>query len=73
MPHGSLADAPTLPPSPQTDLVAIDEALDALAAIDPRRARVVELRCFGGLTVEEAARVLEVSPQTVIDNQHICR
>jgi len=45
----------------------------ALAAIDPRRGRVVELRYFGGLTVEEAARVLEVSPQTVIDNQHICR
>ena len=54
--------------SPQrgSDLVALDDALDALAAIDPRRGRVVELRFFGGLTVEETARVLGVSVQTVM-------
>ena len=41
------------------DLVALDDALEALSAIDPRRGRVVELRYFGGLTVEETARRLE--------------
>jgi len=47
------------------ELIALDDALSALAAIDPRQARVVELRFFGGLTVEEAAEVLAVSPATV--------
>jgi len=46
--------------------VALDEALHALAAVDERKARVVELRFFGGLTAEETAEVLEVSPQTVL-------
>ena len=48
------------------DLVALDETLDALAGIDPRKSRVVELRFFGGLSVDETAEVLEVSPQTVM-------
>ena len=48
------------------DLVALDEALNALAAIDSRRSRVVELRFFGGLSVEETAVVLKVSPETVM-------
>jgi RNA polymerase sigma factor (TIGR02999 family) len=47
------------------DIVALDEALDQLAALDPRQARVVELRFIGGLTVAEAAAVLDVSPRTV--------
>jgi RNA polymerase sigma-70 factor (ECF subfamily) len=47
------------------DLVALDDALDALAALDPRKAKVIELRFFGGLTPEETAEVLEVSPETV--------
>jgi RNA polymerase sigma factor (TIGR02999 family) len=47
------------------DLVALDDALRALAAIDPRRARMVELRFFGGLSVEETAEVLKVSVETV--------
>ena len=47
------------------DLVAVDKALTALAAEDPRKARMVELRFFGGLTVEETAHVLAVSPETV--------
>jgi RNA polymerase sigma factor (TIGR02999 family) len=46
-------------------LVELDEALSRLAERDPRRARVVELRFFGGLTEEQVARVLEVSPRTV--------
>ncbi|MCA1816766.1 MAG: sigma-70 family RNA polymerase sigma factor [Acidobacteria bacterium] len=47
------------------ELVALDEALDALARMDERKARVVELRFFGGLEVEETARLLGVSPNTV--------
>jgi RNA polymerase sigma factor (TIGR02999 family) len=47
------------------DLVALDEALGALEAVDPQKARVVELRYFAGLSVEEAAAVLGVSPTTV--------
>jgi RNA polymerase sigma-70 factor (ECF subfamily) len=49
-----------------TNLVAIDEALQALAAFDERSSRVVELRFFGGLTVKETADVLAVSPETVM-------
>ncbi|HET9406603.1 MAG TPA: sigma-70 family RNA polymerase sigma factor [Candidatus Sulfotelmatobacter sp.] len=47
------------------ELLALDDCLNRLAKIDPRQARVVELRFFGGLTVEEAAQVLDVSPKTV--------
>jgi RNA polymerase sigma factor (TIGR02999 family) len=50
---------------PDADLVAVDEALEVLAAEDPRKARVVELRFFGGLTVEETAEALGVSVRTV--------
>lgn len=48
------------------ELIAIDDALTALAEFDPRKARVVELRFFGGFSVEETAEILEVSPQTVL-------
>lgn len=48
------------------DLVALDDALAALAAVDARKAQVVELRFFGGLSVDEAAKALQVSPQTVM-------
>ena len=47
------------------DLVALDEALERLAAIDPEQARLVELRFFGGLTVEETAEAMDISPATV--------
>ena len=47
------------------ELVALDEALDELAELDPRKSRVVELRYFGGLSLEETAHVLEVSVMTV--------
>lgn len=47
------------------EVLALDEALDALARIDPRKSRVVEMRYFGGLTIEEAAAVLGVSADTV--------
>jgi RNA polymerase sigma-70 factor, ECF subfamily len=48
------------------DVVRLDEALDALARLDPRKGRVVELRFFGGLSTEETAAVLDVSTKTVI-------
>ena len=47
------------------DLLALDEALTRLAAIDPQQSRVVELRFFGGLTLEETAEVMHISPATV--------
>ncbi len=48
------------------DLVAVDDALQALAAVDERKVRVVEMKFFGGLTVEETADVLKVSAETVM-------
>ena len=51
--------------APRVDLLALDDALKALAAVDERKARVVELRFFGGLDVKETAEVLQVSPETV--------
>jgi RNA polymerase sigma factor (TIGR02999 family) len=61
----ALEDAPVVFPVRSPDLVAIDDALLALAKIDARKAHVVELRFFGGLTVEESAEVLKVSPETI--------
>lgn len=55
------------------NLVALDDALKDLAAIDPRRARVVELRFFGGLSVEEAAEVLKVSAETVMHDWKLAK
>jgi len=61
----SLDEAPQIPVERSADLVALDDALTALAAVDPRKSRLVELRFFGGLTEDEAAEVLNVSPDTV--------
>jgi RNA polymerase sigma-70 factor (ECF subfamily) len=61
----SLAEAESLSDEHSPDLVALDEALVSLAEIDPRRSRVVELRFFGGLNIEETAEILKVSPTTV--------
>jgi len=55
------------------EIVAIDEALDALAQIDPRKAKVIELRFFGGLSVEETAEVLKISPQSVMRDWKMAR
>ena len=52
-------------PQPDADIVALDDALQSLAVFDARAARVVELRYFGGLSIEETAEVLGVSPRTV--------
>jgi RNA polymerase sigma factor (TIGR02999 family) len=59
------------PPPP--DLIALDAALDTLAASDPRKVQVIELRFFAGLTVEEAAQVLAVSPDTVARDWRMAR
>jgi RNA polymerase sigma-70 factor, ECF subfamily len=64
--HVSLDETAVVAPgSDSGDLLALDIALSALAELDPRKARIVELRFFGGLSVEEAADVLAVSPGTV--------
>jgi RNA polymerase sigma factor (TIGR02999 family) len=61
-----LDQAPSIDTGRAAELVAVDEALEELARMDPRKARIVELRFFGGLSVEETAEVLRVSPQTVM-------
>lgn len=58
-------DLPLAAPEPSRSLVALNEALNALAAVDERKSRVVELRYFGGLSVAETAAVLHVSVETV--------
>ena len=54
-------------------LCALDDALESLTRIDPRRAKVIELRFFGGLSVDETADVLQVSPQTVMRDWRLAR
>ncbi len=61
----TLDDALAAAPGAAVDILALDEALSSLAALDARQARVVELRFFGGLTVEETAEATGVSPATV--------
>jgi len=61
----SLDEAVVVSKERSPDIVALDEALDRLAAVDERKSKVVELRFFGGLSVEETAEVLKVSPFTV--------
>lgn len=63
--HVTLSEAVAVQAPVDVDLVALDDALERLAALHPRQARVIELRFFGGLTHEEAAHVLEVSVGTV--------
>jgi RNA polymerase sigma factor (TIGR02999 family) len=64
--HVTLEETAMLGAGGTTNLVALDDALNALAQLDPRKAQVVEMRFFGGLSVEEAAEVLKVSPVTVM-------
>lgn len=60
-----LEEAMLVSQNPDAELIALDEALDALSALNARQGRVVALRYFGGLTVEETAKALKVSPETV--------
>jgi len=55
------------------EVLALDQALDDLARVDARKARVIELRFFGGLTVEETAEVLDISPQSVMRDWKLAR
>ena len=65
VPHVSLDEAAVVGDDQGTDMVALDDAMNALARIDPRKVQVVEMRFFGGLSVEETAEVLKVSTVTV--------
>jgi len=74
--HSTAVDLDQLPAitsdlGPQ--LCALDDALEALARMDPRRAQVVDLRFFGGLSVEETGHVLDISPQTVMRDWRLAR
>jgi len=64
--HVSLSQAVVMPAEKDRELIALNDALIRLEALDPRKSRVVELRYFGGLSVEEAAEVLSVSQITVM-------
>jgi RNA polymerase sigma factor (TIGR02999 family) len=66
IPHIELEEAVTVSQVVGSELLAVDEALQRLAAVDPRKSQVVELRFFGGLTVEETAAALRVSEETVL-------
>jgi RNA polymerase sigma-70 factor, ECF subfamily len=64
---------PIVEPDRAAELCALDDALNTLVQMDARRAQVIELRFFGGLSVEETAEVLKVSPQTVMRDWKIAR
>jgi RNA polymerase sigma factor (TIGR02999 family) len=64
--HVSLDDVQELPDSEELDIVSVSEALTGLATFDVRMSQVVEFRFFGGLTVDETAHVLNISPETVM-------
>ena len=61
----SLEDIALVTPEPSAELLALDDALDRLALFDPQKSRIVEMRYFGGLTVEEVADVLGIAAITV--------
>jgi RNA polymerase sigma factor (TIGR02999 family) len=72
-PTVSLEEGLIVPSARGADVVALDDALKTLAAMDPRRSRVVELRFFGGLSAEESAEVLKVSAETVMHDWKLAK
>jgi RNA polymerase sigma factor (TIGR02999 family) len=72
-PRVNLDEIPDLSSRRGSELIALDDALNALGEVDPRKARVIELRFFGGLSVEETATVLKVSPDTVMRDWRLAR
>ena len=72
-PRVALDEALLVSREPRADLVALDDSLNALAAIDLRKSRVVELRFFGGLSVEETEEVLKISSKTVDRDWKVAR
>ena len=69
----NLDDAPQLGSTRDRELVALDDAMSTLAEIDPRKAKVIELRFFGGLSVEETAEVLKISGQSVMRDWRLAK
>jgi RNA polymerase sigma factor (TIGR02999 family) len=69
----SLDDGAVISVERAFELVALDDALKALEKVDPRKARVVEMRYFGGLSVDEASQVLGVSPDTVMRDWRLAK
>ena len=72
-PAVNLDDAPEVATGRARELVALDDALNNLAKVDPRKAQIVELRFFGGLSVEETAEVVKVSRETVLRDWKMAR
>jgi RNA polymerase sigma-70 factor, ECF subfamily len=73
VPLTSLDEAASVGNEPDANLLALDDALKALANVDERKSRVVELRFFGGLSVEETAEVLKVSAETVVRDWRLAK
>jgi RNA polymerase sigma factor (TIGR02999 family) len=69
----TLDDGLAVTDEPRADVVALDDALEVLATFDERKSRVIELRFFGGLSVEETASVLRVSPDTVMRDWRLAK
>lgn len=72
-PHVALDEALVVSPERGRDLIALDEALKSLSEVNTRRSQVIELRFYGGLSVEETATVLKVSPETVMRDWRLAR
>lgn len=73
MPRVNVDEIPDLSMRRAGELIALDDALNTLTKIDRRKAKVIELRFFGGLSVEEAAEVLKISPDTVTRDWRLAR
>jgi RNA polymerase sigma factor (TIGR02999 family) len=69
----TLDEAPSVCNEPDKNLVALDDALKELAAVDQRKSKVVELRYFGGLSIKETAEVLSVSVETVVRDWRLAK
>jgi RNA polymerase sigma factor (TIGR02999 family) len=69
----SLDEVASVCNEPDPNMVALDDALNTLAEVDGRKSKVIELRFFGGLSIEETAEVLSVSPQTVMRDWRLAR
>jgi RNA polymerase sigma factor (TIGR02999 family) len=71
--HLHLDEALTVSIETAPDILAVDDALQSLAAVDSRKSQIVELRFFGGLTVEETADVLQISPETILRDWRLAK
>jgi RNA polymerase sigma factor (TIGR02999 family) len=72
-PRVNLDEVPDLSSERGSEVIALDDALNRLAQVDPRKAQVIELRFFGGLSVEETAAVLKISADTVMRDWRLAR